>query len=101
MPIVMHRSASLNDDRKRHIYIIARLLHSSAAKSSTMQHLQSTTVVSKKVLRLAAKMEQQLYDTTYGRSLSEDAIKYHLKYLAGRACSARLPPPPPSRVFQF
>ncbi|OQS06098.1 hypothetical protein THRCLA_20443 [Thraustotheca clavata] len=93
MPIPLNRPMYMSEDRKRHIYIIARLLHSSATRNSI-----NGNVMSKKVVRLAAKMEQQLYETTLGRPLTEDAIRYHLKYLAGRAFSARMQPQP-SRVL--
>ncbi|KDO20278.1 hypothetical protein SPRG_14413 [Saprolegnia parasitica CBS 223.65] len=76
MPIAFHRS-NLTEDRKRHVYIIARLLHSSASKTALP------------LLGLAIKMEAQLFVMTHGRALSEDAIRRHLLYLAGRAFRTR------------
>ncbi|EQC29753.1 hypothetical protein, variant [Saprolegnia diclina VS20] len=73
---------SLPDERKRHVAIIARLLHESAAKSSLPPHQ-----VGKTLLRLAVKMENQLYTATHGRALTDDAIRKHLVFLATRACS--------------
>ena len=83
MPIAFHRS-NLNEDRKRHVYIIARLLHSSASKTAL-----PVQMVAKKLLGLAIKMEAQLFVMTHGRALSEEAIRRHLLYLAGRAFRTR------------
>ncbi|KDO20275.1 hypothetical protein SPRG_14411 [Saprolegnia parasitica CBS 223.65] len=59
---------SLPDDRKRH--------------SSVPPHQ-----VGKTLLRLAVKMENQLYAATHGRALTDEAIRKHLVFLATRACS--------------
>ncbi|EQC29756.1 hypothetical protein SDRG_12527 [Saprolegnia diclina VS20] len=69
----------LADDRKRHVYIIARLLNKGATRVPP-------AIVAKKLLRLATKMEQQLFEMTQGRPLGEDSIRQHLVALAHAAC---------------
>ncbi|KDO23246.1 hypothetical protein SPRG_11176 [Saprolegnia parasitica CBS 223.65] len=70
---MIHHLATMTEDRKRHVYIIARLLHESAAKANV-----PTSVVSQKLHRVATKMEVQLHRATHGRKLGEDAIRKHL-----------------------
>ncbi|KDO20276.1 hypothetical protein SPRG_21418, partial [Saprolegnia parasitica CBS 223.65] len=43
---------------------------------------------SMKVVRLALKMEQKLFDATHGRKLSDTSIQKYLVVLAARACKS-------------
>ncbi|EQC29755.1 hypothetical protein SDRG_12526 [Saprolegnia diclina VS20] len=84
MPLAMTTPRTrLSDDRKRHVYMIAQLLNDSASKAPLPPHARS-----KKVLRLALKMEQKLFDATHGRKLSDTSIQKYLVVLAARACKS-------------
>ncbi|KDO23251.1 hypothetical protein SPRG_20992 [Saprolegnia parasitica CBS 223.65] len=72
-----------------HLYHFLERFVLAAAPRTASKTALPVQMVAKKLLGLAIKMEAQLFVMTHGRALSEDAIRRHLLYLAGRAFRTR------------